>query len=156
MTSRDEVITQLLTEEKVLTEKLEKLRKPIIQVEQDLEHIRGTISFLTRHAEGKFTPLNEGIVVEVANVFPLSRLKGLTHSAAVVAIAKHNGGIVRAQDAKRLMIRAGIMSQTKNSTNMTHNAILRTDKFERVAPGEYRLKEASLKLEVGDTMHVPN
>jgi hypothetical protein len=43
------------------------------------------------------------------------------------------------------MIKAGIMKQTKNSTNMAHNAINRTDKFERVRPGEYRLKSENQK-----------
>jgi hypothetical protein len=32
------------------------------------------------------------------------------------------------------------MSKTKNSTNMAHDAIKRTERFERVSPGEYRLK----------------
>ena len=135
MASRDEIITQLQTEEKVLREKLEKLRKPILQVEEDIEHILGTIAFYQRN---RVADINN-VSVEVT-ISPELKLRGMTHSQAVVAIAKQNGGIVRAQDAKRMMIKAGIMSQTKNSTNMTHNAILRTEKFDRVGPGEFRLK----------------
>src|SRR5215831_11372827 len=141
--TRDEMIIQLEQEEKVVREKVEKLRKPVIQAEEDLQHIVGMLAYYRRASTLK-AEIAE-FVSELTNTFPHIKLRGMTHSAAVVAIAKHNGGIVRAQDAKRLMIKAGIMSQTKNSTNMTHNAIIRTDLFERIAPGEYRLKETAAK-----------
>ncbi len=146
MASRDEIIVQLQAEEKSLREKLEKLRKPLMQVEEDLQHILGTIAFYERERKvgSKLVELEEAIGEALSSI-PASRLRGMTHSAAVVAIAKYNGGVVRAQDAKRLMIKAGIMSQTKNSTNMTHNAILRTDLFNRIGPGEFQLKEVQRK-----------
>ena len=75
--------------------------------------------------------------------FPIGKLRHMTQVQAVIAIAKHNNGIVKAQDAKRLMIRAGVMRETKNSTNITHNVIIRSHAFDRVGPGEYRLKPAS-------------
>jgi hypothetical protein len=139
--NRVEVIGQLQAEEKALREKLERLRKPLLQIEEDLQHIAGTIAFYQRNdSENKVVDLVEAFT-DMVTVIPASKLRGLTHSKAVVAIAKSNGGVVRAQDAKRLMIKAGIMSQTKNSTNMTHNAILRTELFDRIGPGEFRLKE---------------
>jgi len=33
------------------------------------------------------------------------------------------------------------MRETKNSTNIIHSVILRSEKFERVRPGEYKLRE---------------
>jgi hypothetical protein len=157
MTSSDEMINELRVKEKLLREKLEDLRKPIQQVEKDLQHILGTIEFYERNGSNTFVENAESVVVAVKTI-PLSRLQGLTHSEAVVAIAKYNGGVVRAQDAKRMMIKAGIMKQTKNSTNMTHNAIIRTDRFDRIAPGEYRLKSEpskDKKDEVTELFHVP-
>jgi len=35
------------------------------------------------------------------------------------------------------------MRETKNSTNVTHNVILRSKKFDRIGLGEYRLEEKS-------------
>jgi hypothetical protein len=142
MASRDEIVAQLQAEEKVLREKLEKLRKPIIQAEEDLQHILGTIAFYQRNRGSDFGH----ITGEMSLLVQEPKLRGMTHSQAVVAIAKQNGGVVRAQDAKRMMIKAGIMRQTKNSTNMTHNAILRTDLFDRVGPGEFRLKQTEPKV----------
>lgn len=131
----EQLIAQLKGEEKALLEKREKLRKPLVQVEEDLQHITGAIAFLERK-----TASAEEVVVEV--IAP-SRLRGLTQLQAIIAIAKQNNGIVKAQDAKHMMIRAGIMKPTKNATNITHSTILRSDKFDRIAPGTYKLKDVS-------------
>lgn len=140
MTSGDEIVlANLRADQKSLEEKLEKMRKPIAELEADLEHIKGVIAFKQRNANDKMMGEVEEAITEALATIPMSRLKNLSHSDAVVAIAKYNGGIVRTQDAKRLMIKAGIMSRTKNSTNMAHNAIKRTGLFERISPGEYRL-----------------
>jgi hypothetical protein len=141
MNSGDEFVNQLRVLEKNIQDKLEKLRKPIAQLEADLQHIQGTIAICQRN-DNKTITESEETVTEV-----IPRLKGLNHADAVVAIAKHNGGIVRTQEAKRIMIKAGIMSRTKNSTNMAHNAIKRSERFEKVSPGEYRLKQGSVHVQ---------
>jgi hypothetical protein len=145
MTSRDAMIAQLQSDAEGLREKREKLRKPFLQVEEDLKLISAAIAFYERERAGNTRPLAElgELVNETATQMAASRLRGMTHSQAVVAIAKVSGGVVRAQDAKQLMIKAGIMSKTKNSTNMAHNAILRTGLFDRIGPGEFRLKSPS-------------
>jgi len=136
MNSGDEiVVNRLRAKANELQEKLEEIRKT-------LEHIQGVLALYQP------TPATKVSLVELENAstetnadIPTSRLKGLSHEAAAIAIAKYNGGVVRTQEAKRLMIKAGIMSVTKNSTNMAHNAINRSGKFERISPGEYRLKQ---------------
>jgi hypothetical protein len=40
---------------------------------------------------------------------------------------------------------------------MVNGIITRSEAFQRIKRGEYRLKESNLKLELGDTMHAaPN
>ena len=140
----DSLLAKLRADEKELEVRLEKMRRPFLELEADLEHIKGTVAFYERkateaaNAAAELAPLAESLATP--DSIPLSRLKSLSHSDAVIAIAKHNGGVVRTQEAKQLMIKAGIMSKTKNSTNMAHNAIKRTGRFERVSPGQYRLK----------------
>jgi hypothetical protein len=145
MDSGDYIITRLRDDEKVMQAKLEKMRKPVAQLEADLQVIQAAIALYQRSANNKMVAEVEEAITEAMATIPTSRLKGLSHTDAVVAIAKYNGGTVRTQEAKRLMIKAGIMSNTKNSTNMAHNAINRIDKFERIGPGEYRLKAESQK-----------
>ena len=136
MNGDEEVLARLQIMEKELQEKLERLRKPIAQTEEELQHVVGTIALLQRGIRPTVTQdtsADEGKTLT-------ELLRGMTQTSAVITIAKFGGGVVRAQEAKRLMIKAGIMSATKNATNMTHNVISRSGVFERIAPGEYRLK----------------
>ncbi|MGA9510548.1 MAG: hypothetical protein WBV55_18150 [Candidatus Sulfotelmatobacter sp.] len=130
MQSHEDALRYLKAKRQTIMEKLEVF-------EEDLEHLNATIHFLEKEsvADRLLTP-------DVKAEFPIGQLRNLTQVQAVVAIAKHNGGIVKAQDAKHLMIQAGVMRNTKNSTNIAHNVILRSGKFERIAPGEFRLKDA--------------
>ena len=142
MNSGDEiVVNKLRAKEKQLLEQSE-------QIHKTLEHIQGVIALYqpTPPQRAALAEVEEAVTAaaEALTTIPISRLKGLSHEAAVIAIAKYNGGIVRTQQAKRLMIKAGIMSPTKNATNMAHNAIKRSDKFDWVSAGEYRLKAARL------------
>jgi hypothetical protein len=133
MNSDEFLLEELQALEKSLQESLERLRKPYVQAEDDLKNVMGTIAILKRNPRPSSSENFESTTQNL-------NLRGLTHKDAVVAIAKANGGVVRAQDAKRMMIKAGVMSATKNSTNMTHNVIIKSDLFDRIGPGEYRLK----------------
>jgi len=152
--TRVEIVKTLRAEEKTIQEELEKMRKPIAEGEAALQHIQSLIAYYQSTPDTRMVELEEAIIETMVTI-PTSRLKGLSHSEAVVAIAKYNGGIVRTQEAKRLMIKAGIMSETKNSTNMAHNAINRIDKFERIGPGEYRLKASKLQNDSQTSLQPP-
>src|SRR2546423_71815 len=114
MTSAVEMVTKLRADEKEIKEKLERMRKPITELEAALNHIQGSISFYESKAKEKgFSEqigkiLKEHLSEGFSSIQITPKLRGMSHSEAVVAIAKHNGGIVRTQDAKRLMIKAGI------------------------------------------------
>src|SRR6266481_5931714 len=93
MTSREEMIAQLEQDEKAVRERLERLRKPVTQTEEDLQHILGMLAFYRRNI--KVVAELEEAIAEATHTMPTSKLRGMTHSAAVVAIAKFNGGVVR-------------------------------------------------------------
>jgi hypothetical protein len=133
MTSKEFVVHYLTEHKRDLLARREQLLKPLQELDQEIEHITATM----RSLEG---PARK---VEAIADFPIAKLRKLTQVQALVVIAKHNGGIIKAQESKRLLIRAGVMRETKNSTNVIHAVIIRSEKFERVRPGEYRLKEGS-------------
>lgn len=122
-----------------LKQKREYVMHQISELEDALEHLNGTIDFFEK--EGRIESVEQPKPAE-AMEFPTAKLRGLKQLQAVVMIAKHFRGVVKAQDAKRLMINGGVMKETKNSTNITHNLIIRSGRFERIAPGEYRLISA--------------
>jgi len=90
-----------------------------------------TTAFLQKSAQ-RLEPLPED--------FPIGKLRKLTQVQDLVVIAKHNNRVVRAKEAKQLLIKAGVLRETKNSTTIIHAAIVRSDKFERISKGEHRLK----------------
>jgi hypothetical protein len=142
MQTNEETIRYLKAMRDGLMQQMEKL-------DENIEHLNATITLLEKESVSQAAP------VIPAQDFPLGKLRNLTQSQAVLAIAKHNGGVVKAQDAKRLMILGRVMRDTKNSTNITHNVILRSGLFERIAPGEYRLKPDSPKPKDEGLFHAP-
>ncbi len=132
MEDRDFAVKYLSEHKKDLLERRERLMRPVQELDQELEHVDATLRSIQKTHTLSFPK---------EDFFPVAKLRKLTQVQALTVIAKHNGGIVRAQEAKRLLIKAGVMRETKNSTNIIHAVILRSEKFERVRPGEYRLKE---------------
>ena len=140
MDGREQTIQYLTQLKRDLAAKRERLLKPVQEVDQELEGVSSTLALVLR----------AGVSVEKTNSgldFPLRKLKGLTHTQALIEIAKYQGGTLRAQDAKVIMLAAGVMKPTKNATHMVHGAIARSEAFERVGRGEYRLKTAAAKTE---------
>jgi len=72
----------------------------------------------------------------------LREFKGLTQIEALVKIAKDNGNNrFRLKDAKKLLLTAGLVKSKKNASTILFTAIQRSERFKRVAPGEYELIE---------------
>lgn len=132
------MVEQLRKDEQKIRKKIEELRssieKELSAAESDLAHILGAIGYYERLQR------EDKEIVSLVHETPEPKLRGLTHKQAVVAIAKQNGGIVRSSQAKKLMIRAGIMADTKNSNRMVHNAIKASKLFDPISPGKYRLR----------------
>jgi hypothetical protein len=136
-----EITVDYITDyKKKLLARRERLMLPIQEVEQEIEHIAATIRSLQK-------PLQPAGFTATLD-FPIGKLRKLTQVQALTVIAKHYGGTFKAQEAKRLLIKAGVMRETKNSTNIIHAVIVRSEKFEKVKPGEYRLKTARINAEL--------
>jgi hypothetical protein len=131
---KEYVLEYLTQHKKELLEQRERLMAPLQQLDQEIEHITATIRSVQKPSAIR------SVVATTAEEFPIGKLRKLTQVQALTVIAKHYGGTLKAQEAKRLLIKAGVMRETKNSTNIIHAVILRSEKFERVRPGEYRLK----------------
>src|SRR6266849_8810262 len=118
MGDRQQAISYLTQLKREMGIQRDQLLRPVQALEKKLESITAALAVLLEEPKKEAGPQG-GI-----NDFPVAKLRKMTHRQAVVALALHNGGTLRAQDAKRILIQAGVMSDTKNSTNMTHNAIL--------------------------------
>lgn len=133
MENKDNAIRFLVEHRKNLMERREQIIRPLQAIDQEIENVDGTIRSLQKSHTLSF---------QKEELFPVGKLRKLTQVQALVAIAKHYKGVVKAQEAKRLLIKAGVMRETRNSTNIVHAVIVRSEKFERLRPGEYKLKES--------------
>jgi hypothetical protein len=149
MDGKEQAIQYLTQKKKELTEKMDKMMRPIQELQQEIAALSTSISLLFRDD----TPTTPG--AEVGG-FPLRKIRNMTQTQALIEIAKYNGGTIKSLDVKPILIAAKLMKHTKNAAHMVNGAITRSEAFDRIGRGEYRLKELNLKLEVGDTMHVPN
>jgi hypothetical protein len=140
MGDRQQAISYLTQIKREMLLRKEQLMRPVNKLDEELAHVTGALTILLRETEVKVEDVKVSIV-------PMEKLRRLSHREAVIEIARQSGGTIRAQYAKELLIRSGCMSNTKNSTNMTHNAIAQCGKFERIGRGEYRLKESRPKTE---------
>ena len=70
----------------------------------------------------------------------LREFRGLTQVQALVKLAKDSGmNRFKMRDAKRILVEAGLIKNPKNANTILFTAIQRSEKFKRVAPGEYEL-----------------
>ena len=145
--NKEFALAVLQDHKKELLSRRERLLLPLQELDQEIEHVTATMRSLQKPTIRTASA--------AAEEFPIGKLRKLTQVQALMVIAKHYGGAFKAQEAKRLLIRAGVMRETKNSTNIIHAVIVRSEKFEKVRPGEYRLKESS-PLPKGDgVLHTP-
>jgi hypothetical protein len=135
MEEKNLTIKYLTEHRKGLLERRERLIRPLEELDEEIEHLDATLRSLQK---------GHTLSLPKEELFPIGKLRKLTQVQALMVIAKHHGGVIRAQEAKRLLIKAGVMRETKNSTNIIHAVIVRSEKFERVRPGEYRLKDATV------------
>lgn len=120
-------LTRLIVD---LRRKRAEVESQIIELEEQIEAVETTIS-LYRKAGKIYEPeAYKSIVPE---------LEGRTHLDALQYIASKGDGRLKVTDAKRLMSEAGLLRNPKTALSMLYTIISRSGKFERIAPGEYRL-----------------
>ena len=66
-------------------------------------------------------------------------LKGMTQTNALIRIARKGNGLLRANEAKRILLQAEMISNPKNAAAIVYTLIKRSDRFEWVKPGVYKL-----------------
>lgn len=137
MDGKEQAIQYLTQKKKELTEKVDRMMRPIQELQKEIAALTMSISVLLREE------IPSGST-EIGG-FPLRRIRNLTQTQAVVEIAKYNGGVIKSLEVKPILIAAKLMKNTKNAAHMVNGVIARSAAFDRVRRGEYRLKDAPLE-----------
>ena len=131
---------------KSLSQKVDQLRTKLTDAEDALDAATMTLNLLNQGVSDDPT-LSQVAAEMEADYKALQReFKDLTQIQALVKIAqKSPTRRFRLTEARDKLIAVGLIRSRKNATNIIFNAIQRSEKFKRVAPGEYELIEQENK-----------
>jgi hypothetical protein len=97
---------------------------------------------LCRHDGAQTTPdIHDALVAELRK----AKAQKKTQMDGLILIASKDGSI-KVKEAQRLMVEAGFVSNPKNAASILYTLISRSEKFEKVKPGEYKLIGAQQSL----------
>jgi hypothetical protein len=130
MVSQDQTIQRLTQKKKELLEKREKLMRPIQELDKEIAALTLSVAVLLRD---EMPPETDG--------FPLRKIRNMTQTQALIAIAEYNGGTIKSLEVKSILTAAKLMKNSKNAAGMVNGIIARSEAFTRIRRGEYRLKE---------------
>jgi hypothetical protein len=107
-----------------------RLADRLAEVRKNLEALRTAKAFLK----------GESRETEPVSTISSRELHGKTQLEALEYIARHSENRLRISVAKNLMSKAGLMKgNKKNFYNILYTIINRSERYKRVAPGEYEL-----------------
>jgi predicted RNase H-like nuclease (RuvC/YqgF family) len=112
--------------------KLERLQNQLTEAQKELEAIGTTLKLMGYMAPSSTLGLD---------------LSGMTQIKALIAIARANGGVLTVKTARRMMLKAGMFTNPKNSSSILFTTISRSKRFEKIESGKYRLLPEQSKLE---------
>src|SRR6267378_4013972 len=104
MDEREQAIQYLTRLKRELSEKRDKLMRPVQEVEQELAGVSKTLEVILRSQ----TPSKDEI-----GDFPLRKIRNMTQTQALVEIARYNGGTITCLQARPILIAAKLMRNTR-------------------------------------------
>jgi hypothetical protein len=124
--------TELDRLKRTLTQRVERLRKELQEAEDNFNSVARTIKLLGEEPVSSFSGIWDDTY--------LRGFEGLTQVQALIKLATESGkNRFKIAEAKSLLLAAGLIKSKKNASNILHNTIQRSERFKRVAVGEYEL-----------------
>jgi hypothetical protein len=119
----------------------ERHARELAEVEKEIEAVHTTLRLL-----------KESTNPEVEQIEPTPQqipndLVGKSAREACIEIAKRNGGLVRVSDAKKALVAAGILKESKNTWSAVYTTLHRSKEFEKVTGSEFRLTTDGISLQ---------
>jgi len=120
-----------------LGEQVAKLRGELKTIEDRLIAVTMTLQLLRSGGHAAKAPADPY----------LQSFKGLTQVEGLIKLAKDSGNNrFKIREAKRILVDAGLVKSKKNANTILFTAIQRSEKFKRVAPGEYELLPDAMQM----------
>ena len=143
------LVTKLRAREQEALWRFSEAQEQVHKIREQLRAVETTMS-LCRQATAPDAG-HGSLVTELRE----AKAKGKTQLEALEIIAVRNNGRLKAVDAQRLMVEAGLIGRPKNALSILYTLIARSgDKFSKVKPGEYQLSREQ-KTDNEEEGHTP-
>ncbi len=102
---------------------------------KDLEAVERTLVIMHRYLGVKEESPEKPKLIK----FRPEDFAGLSQLDAIVLLAEKSGGVVKIQDARRMLIEARLTQSKGHVSQVVTGTIIRSKRFDWAAPGTYRL-----------------
>ena len=131
---------------------LEDIAKLVGRLQAKRDKLQGQLEEVQRQLDSASTTyelLGKNRMVSSSFVYPTeASLQGKTQLDALIAVAEANDNHLVVKKARRALIRAGLIKNTKNASSIIFTAINRSGRFQRESPGVYKLVEQKKQPEL--------
>ncbi len=136
-------------------ETLEDVARLVERLQTKRDKLQGQLEEIQKQldcASTTYELLGKNRLVSSAVVTPVD-LHGKTQLDALVSIAEANGNRLVVRKARRILVRVGLIKTAKNASSIIFTAINRSGRFQREAPGIYKLVEQKKQSESESKVH---
>ena len=132
MPSRDKILDELVGLIVRLHNKKSEIETQLLSLEAQISAVETTLKLMREERGPDLSQMNSSFISEL-------HTKSLIDALITIAQKSENRLIVK--EAKRLLIQAELINNAKNALSILYTTISRSGKFEKIKPGEYRIKE---------------
>lgn len=135
LTELSNLIGRLQKEREELSQEIEERSRKFTEIDGQVKAVEVTMR-LVRHNGAQTTPdIYDALVAELRK----AKAEKKTQMDALMLIASRNNGHIKVTNAQRLMVETAFIANPKNAASIIYTLIPRSEKFEKVKPGEYKL-----------------
>lgn len=142
MANSDATLTELTSLIARLHKEREELSQKFSEIDEQIKAVEVTMR-LIRHDGSQAAPdIYDALVAELRR----AKAQEKTQMDALKLIANKSNGSIKVTYAQRLMVETGFIANPKNAASIIYTLISRSERFEKVKPGEYRLMGSQQSL----------
>jgi hypothetical protein len=132
MRSREVILDELVGLIVRLRNRKAEIEAQLSSLEAQINAVETTLKLLKDERGPDLSQMNSSFISELHD-------KSLIEALITIAQKRENRLIVK--EAKRLLIQAGLINNAKNALSILYTTISRSGRFEKIKPGEYKVKD---------------
>lgn len=135
MANSDAVLNELSNLVAQLRTERDKAQQKLAEVDEQLRAVELTMRLCQHDGAQATLDVHDALIAELRK----AKAQNKTQMDALMLIASKSDGSIKVTNAQRLIVEAGFIANPKNAASIMYTLISRSEKFEKVEPGKYKL-----------------